>query len=342
MVTNEKEAIELAKAFSRSMPQRAGEKPRSCDAKPARAPSKPIAELIPDEPNRGYDMRKLIDAIIDEGSWLEIKKLFAKELLTGFARLDGQAVGILANQPMQKGGVLFNDSADKAARFIWLCDAFEIPLLFLADVPGFMIGTDVEKRGIIRHGAKMISAVSEATVPKISVIVRKAYGAGLYAMAGPAFDSDAVIALPSAQIAVMGPEPAINAVFYNKLAELLLRTVAERQRPRDRPRLPAQLAGRRAQRALTERKRIRGRGCGNRSDRNAPGLGEVRGQDGKRPPRKGEPEVAVKPPAQQLEVVGEHEQHPGGDEGQQPDPEHRHTCQTESHRAHQSDDGGGP
>ena len=121
---------------------------------------------------------------------------------------------------MQKGGVLFNDSADKAARFIWLCDAFEIPLLFLADVPGFMIGTDVERRGIIRHGAKMISAVSEATVPKISVIVRKAYGAGLYAMAGPAFDTDAVIALPSAQIAVMGPEPAVNAVFYNKLAEL--------------------------------------------------------------------------------------------------------------------------
>ncbi len=220
LVADDKEAIEFAKAYFRYMPQRAGEKPRSCDAKPARAPSKPIAELIPDEPNRGYDMRKLIDAIIDEGSWLEIKKLFAKELLTGFARLDGQAVGILANQPMQKGGVLFNDSADKAARFIWLCDAFEIPLLFLADVPGFMIGTDVEKRGIIRHGAKMISAVSEATVPKISVIVRKAYGAGLYAMAGPAFDSDAVIALPSAQIAVMGAEPAVNAVFYNKLAEL--------------------------------------------------------------------------------------------------------------------------
>src|SRR5438132_781919 len=121
---------------------------------------------------------------------------------------------------MQKGGVLFNDSADKAARFIWLCDAFEIPLLFLADVPGFMIGTDVERRGIIRHGAKMISAVAEATVPKISVIVRKAYGAGLYAMAGPAYDPDVTIALPSAQIAVMGPAPAVNAVFYNKLAEL--------------------------------------------------------------------------------------------------------------------------
>jgi acetyl-CoA carboxylase carboxyltransferase component len=220
LVADDKEAIAFARAYFAYMPQRTGEKPAATAAKAARASAKPLGELIPAEANRGYDMRKLIDGLIDEGSWLEIKKLFAKELLTGFARLDGHAVGVLANQPMQKGGVLFNDSADKAARFIWLCDAFEIPLLFLADVPGFMIGTDVEKRGIIRHGAKMISAVSEATVPKISVIVRKAYGAGLYAMAGPAFDSDSVIALPSAQIAVMGPEPAVNAVFYNKLADL--------------------------------------------------------------------------------------------------------------------------
>jgi acetyl-CoA carboxylase carboxyltransferase component len=220
LVGDDKEAIEFARAYFQYMPQRSGEKPKAGSAKAPRASSKPIADLIPQEPNRGYDMRKVIDSLIDEDSWLEVKKLFAKELLTGFARFGGQPVGILANQPMQKGGVLFSDSADKAARFIWLCDAFEIPLLFLADVPGFMIGTDVERRGIIRHGAKMISAVSEATVPKISVIVRKAYGAGLYAMAGPAFDSDCVIALPSAQIAVMGPEPAVNAVFYNKLAEL--------------------------------------------------------------------------------------------------------------------------
>ena len=219
LVADDKAAIEFAKAYFHYMPQRSGEKPGAADAKKPRA-AKAFADLIPSEANRGYDMRKVIDALIDDGSWVEVKKLFAKELLTGFARLDGQAVGIVANQPMQKGGVLFNDSADKAARFIWLCDAFEIPLLFLADVPGFMIGTDVERRGIIRHGAKMISAVSEATVPKISVIVRKAYGAGLYAMAGPAFDSDCVIALPSAQIAVMGPEPAVNAVFFNKLAEL--------------------------------------------------------------------------------------------------------------------------
>ncbi|HVH62437.1 MAG TPA: acyl-CoA carboxylase subunit beta [Candidatus Dormibacteraeota bacterium] len=219
LVTTDQEAIDFAKQYFRFMPQRAGEKPPSCGPQPARE-GKPLSELIPEEPNRGYDMRRVIEALVDEGSWFELKKLFAKELLTGFARLDGHAIGIVANQPMQKGGVLFNDSADKAARFVWLCDAFEIPLLFLADVPGFMIGTDVERRGIIRHGAKMISAISEATVPKISVIVRKAYGAGLYAMAGPAFDSDCVIALPSAQIAVMGPEPAVNAVFYNKLADL--------------------------------------------------------------------------------------------------------------------------
>jgi acetyl-CoA carboxylase carboxyltransferase component len=220
LVADDKEAIEFGRAYFSYMPQRSGENHYAAAPKAPSGGSKPIADLIPEAPNRGYDMRKVIEAVIDAGSWVEIKKLFAKELLTGFARLEGQAVGIVANQPMQKGGVLFNDSADKAARFIWLCDAFEIPLLFLADVPGFMIGTDVERRGIIRHGAKMISAVSEATVPKICVIVRKAYGAGLYAMAGPAFDTDCVIALPSAQIAVMGPEPAVNAVYYNKLAEL--------------------------------------------------------------------------------------------------------------------------
>jgi acetyl-CoA carboxylase carboxyltransferase component len=126
-------------------------------------------------------------------------------------------IGIVANQPKVKGGVLFVDSADKCARFIWTCNAFNIPLLFLADVPGFMIGTQVEREGIIRHGAKMISAVSEANVPKISVIVRKAYGAGLYAMAGPAFDPDCCLALPTASIAVMGPQAAINAVYYNQL-----------------------------------------------------------------------------------------------------------------------------
>jgi acetyl-CoA carboxylase carboxyltransferase component len=134
--------------------------------------------------------------------------------------MDGKAVAIIANQPRVKGGVLFVDSADKAAKFMQLADAFHTPLLFLADVPGFMIGTKVERAGIIRHGAKMIAAMSSATVPKISVIVRKAYGAGLYAMAGPAFETDCVIALPTAQIAVMGPEAAVNAIYSNKINEI--------------------------------------------------------------------------------------------------------------------------
>ncbi len=157
---------------------------------------------------------------MDNGSFLEVSKRWAKELVIGYARLEGRVIGVVANQPKVKGGVLFVDSADKAARFIWTCNAFNVPLLFLADVPGFMIGKDVERQGIIRHGAKMISAVSEATVPKISVIVRKAYGAGLYAMAGPAFEPDSCLAFPQAQIAVMGPEAAINAVFFNQIQEI--------------------------------------------------------------------------------------------------------------------------
>ena len=230
LVADDAEAIAVAKSYFGYLPDNWTAQPPTAAEGLAPAAGKPLGELIPEEPQRGYDMRRVVEALVDEGSWLEVKKLFAKELLTGFARLGGSVVGIVANQPMQKGGVLFVDSADKAARYIWICDAFNIPLLFLADVPGFMIGTDVERQGIIRHGAKMISAVSEATVPKISVIVRKAYGAGLYAMAGPAYDSDCTIALPSAQIAVMGPAPAVNAVFYNKLAELPEEERAARRR----------------------------------------------------------------------------------------------------------------
>ena len=146
--------------------------------------------------------------------------LWAREVTVGFARLDGQVIGVVANNPLYKGGVLFVDSADKAARFVEICDAFGVPLLFLADVPGFMVGTAVERQGIIRHGARMISAMSQATVPKICVVVRKAYGAGLYAMAGPGFEPDATLALPTAKIAVMGAEAAVNAVYAAKLALL--------------------------------------------------------------------------------------------------------------------------
>jgi acetyl-CoA carboxylase carboxyltransferase component len=220
LVDDDRAAIDLLKKYLAFMPQSFREEAPVSEALPPAAAAKAIPDILPPEANRGYDMRKVIEAIVDEGSLVEVKKLFAKELITGFARLDGRPVGIVANQPMQKGGVLFVDSADKAARFIWLCDSFNIPLLFLADVPGFMIGTAVERAGIIRAGAKMISAVSEASVPKISVIVRKAYGAGLYAMCGPAYEPDATLALPSAQIAVMGPEAAVNAVYAKKLEGL--------------------------------------------------------------------------------------------------------------------------
>jgi len=192
---------------------------------PATAPGapkkkeKPLAAVLPKSINQPFDMMEVVDRVVDDGSWFEIKKLYAGEVLTGLARIEGKPVGIVANQPRVKGGVLFVESADKAARFVWLCDAFNIPLVFLADVPGFMIGTAVERQGIIRAGAKMVMAVSEATVPKVCVVVRKAYGAGLYAMCGPAFSPDATLALPTASIAVMGAEAAVNAVFANKIAE---------------------------------------------------------------------------------------------------------------------------
>jgi acetyl-CoA carboxylase carboxyltransferase component len=210
------EAIGIAKDYLAYMPTSFREQP------PAVAPGEPDpqlppAQVVPDDEKTAFDIRQLIEGVCDAGTFLEVHARWAKELVVGFARLDGRAVGVVANQPQQKGGVLFVDSSDKAARFINTCNAFNIPLLFLADVPGFMIGKAVERQGIIRHGAKMVSAVSSATVPKISVVVRKAYGAGLYAMAGPAFEPDACIALPGAQIAVMGPEAAINAVYFNQI-----------------------------------------------------------------------------------------------------------------------------
>src|SRR3954451_13700205 len=216
LVKSDEEAVDLAKRYLSYMPQSwRGSPSPAPPAEPARtrAPS----EVIPADENQAFDVMELIDGLVDAESFLEVHPRWAKELVVGFARLNGRAIGIVANQPKVKAGVLFVDSADKAARFIWTCTAFNIPLLFLADVPGFMIGTAVEREGIIRHGAKMISAVSEPTVPKLSVIVRKAYGAGLYAMAGPAFDPDACIALPTASIAVMGPNAAVNAVFFNQL-----------------------------------------------------------------------------------------------------------------------------
>jgi methylmalonyl-CoA decarboxylase subunit alpha len=216
LVETDAEGIEAARAYLSYFPAHwRAEPPAAPPAEPAS--DTPIREIVPADENKPFDMKALIDSLVDGESFFEVHARWAKELIVGYARLDGQVVGVVANQPRQKGGVLFVDSADKASRFIVTCNAFNIPLLFLSDVPGFMIGTQVEKQGIIRHGAKMVSAVSSATVPKLCVVVRKAYGAGLYAMAGPAFDPDATIALPTASIAVMGPQAAINAVFYNQL-----------------------------------------------------------------------------------------------------------------------------
>jgi acetyl-CoA carboxylase carboxyltransferase component len=220
LVKTEDEAIAAARSYMSYMPSSWREPVASVAGTDPDAEAPLIEETIPSEPGRGYDAQEVINALVDAGSFFEIKRLFARELVTGFARIDGRAVGVLASQPRFKGGVLFVDSADKAARFITCCDAFNIPLLFLADVPGFMIGTAVERQGIIRHGAKMIAALTQASVPKICVVMRKAYGAGLYAMCGPAFDPDCTLALPSAQIAVMGPEAAVNAVYYNRIQDL--------------------------------------------------------------------------------------------------------------------------
>jgi methylmalonyl-CoA decarboxylase subunit alpha len=216
LVSSDDEAIQLARRYLSYMPANWRVAP------PTAPPAEPdsdaaISEIVPADEKTSFDVKELIAAIVDAESFCEVHERWAREVVIGYGRLEGRAIGIVANQPAFKGGVLFVDSADKAARFIATCNAFNVPLLFLADVPGFMIGTEVERQGIIRHGAKMISAVSEATVPKLSVIVRKAYGAGLYAMAGPAFEPDCCIALPTASIAVMGPEAAINAVFLNQI-----------------------------------------------------------------------------------------------------------------------------
>jgi methylmalonyl-CoA decarboxylase subunit alpha len=216
---SDEEAIDLAKRYLSYMPgsfQQLAPRAAAVEPKPGRS----IDEIVPYDQRKWFDMYEVIDRVIDAGSWFEVKRLFAAEVIVGLARIDGRAVGIVANQPKVKGGVLMVDSSDKAARFIWLCNAFNIPLVYLSDVAGFMVGSKVEREGIIRHGAKMVFATSQATVPKIAVIVRKCYGAGLYAMCGPAFEPDATLSLPQGQIAIMGPEPAVNAVYYNKIMEL--------------------------------------------------------------------------------------------------------------------------
>ncbi len=219
-VESDKECIKVIKEYLSFFPQ-------NCDQKPVRKEWKgdpnaliddSILEVLPDNPREAYDMHELIKYIVDDGYFFEIKPKWARNIIVGFGRIAGYSVGIVANNPLFYGGVIDIDAADKAARFIWLCDCFNIPLLFLADVPGFMVGSKAEKAGIIRHGAKMIHAVAEATVPKFTVIVRKAYGAGYYAMCGRSFDPDLLVGFPGAEISVMGPEGMVS-IFARKTLE---------------------------------------------------------------------------------------------------------------------------
>jgi len=217
---SEEHARELVAKLISYLPDNSDEDPPQTNGKAPEFSPEGIDSIVPQEPNKGYDMFDVIDRVVDAGSTLELRPEYGKEIITSFARIDGRPVGIVANQPNHRAGAIFPDAAEKAAEFIWTCDAYNIPLLYLCDTPGFMAGSSVEKEGILEQGKKMIYATSSATVPKQSVVVRKAYGAGIYAMSGPAYDPESVIGLPSGEIAIMGPEAAINAVYARKLSEI--------------------------------------------------------------------------------------------------------------------------
>jgi acetyl-CoA carboxylase carboxyltransferase component len=216
LVESDEEAIAAVRLWLSYLPPSFTQRPPSTAGWPP-GTHRPVEEIVPAREDVPFDMQELIDAVVDEGTFFPYKDLFAQELITGFARLGGSSVGIIANQSMHKAGVLFSDSSDKAARFIWICNAYNVPLLFLSDIAGYMIGSAVEREGIIRHGAKMLFAVCESTVPRIDVLVRKAYGGGYLAMSGSPTQPDAVLALPTAKPALMGPAAAVNAVHYHRI-----------------------------------------------------------------------------------------------------------------------------
>ncbi|HKV87806.1 MAG TPA: acyl-CoA carboxylase subunit beta [Candidatus Dormibacteraeota bacterium] len=217
-VDNDEQCIAAVRRFLSYLPSSNGDAPPFRDTGDSRDRLvEGLEKLVPVNQRTAYDVRKVIASIFDGSSWFEIKPTWAKNIVIGFARAGGQAVGVVANQPMQKGGILDSDAADKAARFIRMCDAFNVPLVYLMDVPGFLVGSHVEKEGIIRHGAKMLYATSEATVPKITVIMRKAYGAGYYVMCGKGYGPDTIVAWPFAEISVMGPEGAVNIIFNKQI-----------------------------------------------------------------------------------------------------------------------------
>ncbi|MDJ1430877.1 acyl-CoA carboxylase subunit beta [Halostagnicola sp. A-GB9-2] len=220
VVEDERAAADAVRDLLGYLPQRHdADLPTREPASPAANP-KGLDTEIPEEPNEAYDVHDALERLVDEDSWFELKPEFAPELVTGFGRIEGRPVGFVANQPAVKSGAIFPDSAEKGAGFVWTCDAFGIPLVYLCDTPGFMVGSAVERQGVLQKGRKFIYATSNAQVPKICIITRKAYGAGIYGMAGPSFDPDATLALPSAEIAVMGPDAAVNALFAEQLEEM--------------------------------------------------------------------------------------------------------------------------
>jgi acetyl-CoA carboxylase carboxyltransferase component len=217
---DEEHARELVAQLITYLPDNSDEKPPRADtAPPAQSPDG-IDSVIPKRPNKGYDVHDVIDRVADRGSVLELREKYGPEIVTAFCRIDGRPVGVVANQPAHRAGAIFPDAAENAAEFVWTCDAYNVPLLYLCDTPGFMAGSQVEKDGILEQGKKMIYATSSATVPKQCVVLRKAYGAGIYAMSGPAYDPEATLGLPSGEIAIMGPEAAINAVYRNRLDDI--------------------------------------------------------------------------------------------------------------------------
>jgi len=217
VVPDEETAAERVRELVGLLPQSYRESPPSAPARPPAKNPKGLDAVVPEEPNRAYDVHEVIERLVDRGSWFEVKPRYAPELVTGLARIDGEVVGVIANQPDRVSGAIFPDSADKGAGFVWTCDAYNVPLVYLCDTPGFMVGSQVERDGVLRRGRKFIYATSNAQVPKLCVITRKAYGAGIYAMAGPSFGPDATLALPSAEISVMGPEAAVHALFGGQL-----------------------------------------------------------------------------------------------------------------------------
>lgn len=217
-VADDQECIASVRRFLSYLPSSNTEQPPHLDTgDPPDRRLEGLEEIVPVNPRAAYDVRRVVRAIVDRDTWFEIKPTWARNIVVGLARVGGHAVGVVANQPMHLGGILDSDAADKAARFIRMCDAFNVPLLYLVDVPGFMVGSQVEKEGIIRHGAKMLYATSEATVPKITVVMRKAYGAGYFVMCGRGYHPDLLVAWPFAEISVMGPEGAVNIIFNKQI-----------------------------------------------------------------------------------------------------------------------------